>query len=187
MVDNGPCTTKGVLNLDLLALQEFDHLAFWAGHEGDASFHGRIVAQYDGAWLDTARPPSCCDSSRVSGVGVRHAHAKMQQGTFGAFLLRSTTPALSLDRGARPEHLQVTAVADVEKNSAVYAPLDGELKTNRKAEALGIEPNRTIKIRSADGDVVKAEASAGRFHCFTRGASDNSVKKRRSALGPICS
>ena len=176
MADNGPCTTKGSLNSDLLALQELDHLAFWAGHEGDASFHGRISAQYDGAWLDTARPPSCCNSSRVSGVGVRHAHAKMQQGTFGAFLLRSTTSALSLDRGARPEHLQVTAVADVEKSSAVDAPLDGELKTNRKAEALSIEPNRTIKIRSADGDVVKAEASAGRFHCFTRGASDSSVK-----------
>ena len=71
MADNGLCTTKGWLNSDLLALQKLDHLAFWAGHEGDASFHGRISAQDDGAWLDTARPPSCCDSSRVSGVGVR--------------------------------------------------------------------------------------------------------------------
>jgi len=174
--NNGPCTTKGSPNSDLFALQKLDYLAFWAGHEGDASFHERVSAQDDGAWFDTARPPASCNSARVGGISVRHAHTKMQQGTFGTVLLRSPTSALSLDRGVRPEHLQVTAVADVEKSSAVYAPLDGELKTNRKAEALSIEPNRTIKIRSADRDVVKAEASAGTFHCLTRRAGDSSVK-----------
>ena len=37
-------------DLNLLALQKFDHLAFRAGHERDANFYQRVLPQDGGAW-----------------------------------------------------------------------------------------------------------------------------------------
>jgi hypothetical protein len=62
----------------------------------------------------------------------------MQQGAFGALLLRSSSP--TLNRRRRWEDLKVTTVAGVEECGAISALLKPELMTDGESEAFGIEP-----------------------------------------------
>jgi hypothetical protein len=77
-------------------------------------------------------PPAARARAYAAPVSVTRKQ-KCKQGTFGALLLRSSSSALGLNRGARPEDLEVTPVAGVEEGRTIDAPLDGELVTNREA------------------------------------------------------
>src|SRR4051812_29835269 len=66
---------------NMLTLQKLDHLAFRAGHEGDADFYQGVLPQDGGAWRN-ARFPARCESAGIRGLGIGDAQAEVQHGAF---------------------------------------------------------------------------------------------------------
>lgn len=150
-------------HLDLLALQELDHLAIGAGDEGDANVHRRVFSEAASIGFD-AGGSAGGEGAGVGGIGVGGAEAEMQQGAFGAVLASRAAPAFGLNVRVLAEDFDEAAVPSIEEGGAIDAAGDGEGEMQLETQALGVEFDRRIEIHGADGDVVEAIAGCQGLH-----------------------
>src|SRR5579859_1622216 len=104
-----------------IALQELDHFTIRTSNEGDLNLGPRLTTKLPLSWRDT-RHCACRQRSRIGRIHVRNAEAEMQQRSFRRFLVGAAAAALRLNCGTRPEHLNETAVAHIEKRGAIDPP-----------------------------------------------------------------